>query len=221
MANDAQRAKLTVGGGAVAGVLLLLVGWLALIHPKLSDASSLHAQADDVRTQNSVLQRKVHQLAQASKNLSSLTTQLRAAYRALPYGSTNADLNSELASYAKAAGVKVTSWSAGTPTPAGTGTQGQAPPAASSAPAAGGMYSITVNLVSTGTGTAQLKFLHNVEYGARAVLISTSALVPAASTSVKSFNAATTMTTTFTVFVQPITAQAEAQLRKQLGDPAD
>jgi hypothetical protein len=76
---------------------------------------------------------------------------------------------------------------------------------------------IGITLVSTGSGDNQIKFLHDVQHGARAALVTGTTVVPEGSATVHSFKASTTMTTTMQVFAQPLTPGAEAQLLKQLG----
>lgn len=230
--TDAQKTKLILGGGVAGAVLLAAVGWLMLIHPKLSDASELNDQADGVRQQNTVLQAKISKLADASKNLTGLTAQLRAAANALPSSDALADFNTQIAGYAAQSRVKITSVTAADPQAFAGGASAPAasaddsasstaatpPAAASAATASGQIYSIQVTLVSTGSGAAQVKFLHAVQYGARSALVTTCAIAPEASSSVSSFQASTTMTTTMLLFVQPLAPAAQAKLLKQLGE---
>ncbi|MDT4932968.1 MAG: hypothetical protein QOK11_860, partial [Pseudonocardiales bacterium] len=47
-----RTERLWVGGGSLAVVLLAIVGWLVVVSPKLSSASSLRSQKGEIQLQN-------------------------------------------------------------------------------------------------------------------------------------------------------------------------
>jgi hypothetical protein len=213
MSADARRAKMVVGGGAVGSFLLLVIGWFGLISPSLSDADSTRAQTQDTALQNTVLVGKIGKLKAASENMSGLTKQLAAAREALPVRHSLDAFTDELVAYAKKTKIELTGISAATPAPV----VATAPQPGKAASAAGALYSVTVTILSSGAGAGQAEFLRQIQYGPRAVLVSSTKFTPAASSGVKTFDTSTTMTTVLQVYVAPQSPEAMAELLKQLG----
>ncbi|GAA0489259.1 hypothetical protein Ade02nite_73460 [Paractinoplanes deccanensis] len=68
---DARRSnQIWLAGGAAAIVLLVLASWLLLISPKLSEADSVQAEAEDVNIQLLRLNKEVSTLAAQDKKKS-------------------------------------------------------------------------------------------------------------------------------------------------------
>lgn len=220
MAADGKRARLVVAGGVVAALLLAMIGWFALVHPKLADADNTRSLTSDAELQNITLQRKVSTLKAASENMSALTAQLRAAREALPIDASLDGFTDELAQIAAKTKVTVTDVNAGTPALASDSGSSSSTPSTADTPKsgpAGKVFSIPVTVVSAGKGTAQTDFLHALQYGARAVLVTDTAFAPSAAAGPRAFDLDTTLTTTLQVFVNPQSPAAESALLQQLG----
>ena len=223
----AQDKRVWLAGGAVLAVLILAVGWLAVISPQLSSARTLRGQSDSARAQNAVLATKVAKLKRQNDNVGQLRTSLRNALAALPFDSGLPTFTRQLADQASESGVALSSITVGTAaatvttatapttTAAGSGTTAgtttAAPAPAAAAPAA--MVSIPVTLLSTGSNKGQLAFLKAIQVGGprRALVISTN--VGTGSTAGgASIDKSSTMTTQLTIFSTPLDASARAQL---------
>jgi Tfp pilus assembly protein PilO len=189
--------RLWIGGGTVAAVLVAAVGWMVVVHPKLSDASSLRSQTDDAQAANIVLQTKIDKLERDKANMGALQKSLADAQAALPSDSGLAAFTRQIGAQAAAAHVTVTSITASTPTPVGgaapaapaattdTSTATAAPssppaPAASGAAATPhGAYVIPLTVSVSGNADAEVRFLTALQHGSRAVLVTSAQLAAA------------------------------------------
>lgn len=198
-----RTERLWIVGGSLAAALLALLGWLVVISPKLSSASSLRSQKGEIQTQNDLLQSKVNKLRAADANMAQLTAELSAAQAALPPDSGLSAFSDQLRSQAAATRVSITSITAGAP---GLATPGKAVQAAkpSATAVAGGLYSIPITLSVTGSPAQELAFLKAVQHGSRAALVTSAQLATQGS------GTATTAQTTLTLQLQ-IFASPQAQ----------
>jgi hypothetical protein len=183
-----KSEKLWIGGGAVAAVLLAAGLWAFAVSPKMSEADSFRTQTDDTRAQNMVLETQVGKLQDAYSHISTLRKTLDTARASLPTDSGLSALTRQIGVQAKTAHVTLMSMTAGTPALAGANGQTAAPapasssdtssaPAAStsttSTTAAGGIFTIPITIVASGSPSADLAFLHAVQQqGPRAALVS-------------------------------------------------
>ena len=184
-----QDARVWIGGGVVAAVLILVAGWFLLLGPQLAHAADLRDQASQAQADNAALQGKVGELRRQNAQLPSLVADLRQARSQLPAASDLAGLTTEIGGHAAAAHVAVTSLTvapataaASTAAPAasgaasdeggsgaagGGGAAGAAASPAPSAPAAGAtapgatgkLYEVPVTVVTTGSLAQQRIFL--------------------------------------------------------------
>jgi hypothetical protein len=230
----AQNRRVWVGGGALAAVLLALIGWFALINPQLSSAASLRGQAGAAEQQNAQLQAKIAKLQRQNDDLAGLTSSLRDALAALPTDSGLPEFTRQLAQQAGHHRVNLTSMSVGSVTPATaatasstasstTATSGSSTSSAATGSAAGNLYAIQVTLISSGTARDQVAFLRAVQVdGPRRALVTAVQFTPTSGSSDGAIDGASTMTTQLTVFSAPLEPQAEAELDKLLrGDVSD
>lgn len=208
MTTPTRTHQLWVAGGVGSALLVAALAWFVLIGPQLAGASSLKDQTVAAQDQNAVLQHKVSRLQAQNANIAALTESLRQARVALPVDSGLPDFTRQVAAQAAAAGVSLTSISAGTPASA----EGTAAAAAKSIAAAGHLFGIPVTVVGDGSIDADRALLHALQNGGRRVLVQSSQLSAAS----EKGGAQMTLTAQLTVFVAPQTPAAEAALRKQL-----
>jgi hypothetical protein len=207
-------------GGALLVALALIAGWFLVVNPELGQARAKHDAVDAQRQENWVLQQHVNSLRQQSEQLDRLTQQLDAVSAALPATAGIDTFTRQLSASAEAAHVRISSISADTPTPVDpTATATAAASAGIAQPAVASTYSIAVTVISSGTTAAQQDFLHRIQSGARAALVSSAALAPPdGSTSAQ--NTLATLTTQLQVFVAPHSAADLAQLQKLIAAAA-
>lgn len=232
MIARAQDKRVWLAGGAALAVLIIVIGWLAVISPQLSSAKTLRGEAESARAQNSVLAAKVAKLKRDNSNVGALKTTLRAALAALPFDSGLPTFTRQVSAQATENGVALTSITLGsavatnpvatatTPaatTPAATtstGTTATVPPAAgAAAPTA---MSIPVTLLCKASSKHLLAFVKAIQVtGPRRALVSTTTLA-AAGAGAGSIDESATMTIQLSIFTAPMNSADRAQLAKLL-----
>ncbi len=225
----AQDKRVWLAGGAAVAVLIVAIGWLAVISPQLSSAKTLRVEADSARAQNSVLASKTAKLKRENDSVGALKTNLRAALAGLPFDSGLPTITRQFAAQATENKVALTSITFGTatsttgPTAASTtaattasaGSTGTAP-SASAAAAPASVLSIPVTLLCKGTNKKLLAFLKAIQVnGPRRALVSATTLAGAGSTN-GSIDKSANMTIQLSIFSAPMSAAARAQLAKLL-----
>jgi len=80
--TSSQRVWLI--GGALAGLLMVVVGYFFVIAPKRSETSSVNGQLASVRMSNTTLESKIALLAAQNKNLAKYEAALATEQKALP-----------------------------------------------------------------------------------------------------------------------------------------
>jgi len=88
-----DRERLLVGGAVMAALLMLLVGYFALVGPQRGKTRNIEAQVADATTQNSVLSNKISTLSQQNRDLKKYEQDLATQEKALP---SENDLNTFL-----------------------------------------------------------------------------------------------------------------------------
>ncbi len=237
MIARAQDKRVWLAGGAALAVLIIVIGWLAVISPQLSSAKTLRGEAESARAQNSVLAAKVAKLKRDNSNVGALKTTLRAALAALPFDSGLPTFTRQVSAQATENGVALTSITLGsavatnpvatattpaatTPaatTPAATtstGTTATVPPAA--AAAAPTAMSIPVTLLCKASSKHLLAFVKAIQVtGPRRALVSTTTLA-AVGAGAGSIDESATMTIQLSIFTTPMNSAERAQLAKLL-----
>ncbi len=202
--NASQDRRLWIVGGAVVGILILVLGWFVLISPKLSSTSSLRGQTADTELQNELLQTKVTKLQKEAANGTELTQALKSALEALPFDSGLPAYTRQLTSQAAAAQVQLASIVVGAVGPATSG-------------GGSALVTIPVTLVSHGSAANQLAFLNLIQSdGPRRSLVLSSQIGPSGAGKDPSIDQTSQMTTQINVFSEPLNAAARAQLEKLL-----
>lgn len=210
--------RLWLLAGIVGALAVLALGWLVFISPQLSDASSLHAQRDDIDTQNIQLEGRIQRLRGA--NMDSLRKELANAREALPSDSGLPDFTRQLAAEAAASLVKVTSITAGAPTLATASAPAAATAGSDSTPAAprtttgaaGNIFAIPVTIIVSGTPAHIQTLLHKIQSdGPRRALVVSAILTPSTG-SPTGLQTGAQMTVQTQIFVAPQDPAAEAEL---------
>lgn len=218
-------ARLWLGGGALVAVLVLVLGWLVLVAPQLSHASTVRAEQADEQVASASLSAKVTTLRKQNAQTPALVADLRKVRGQLPISSGLAAFTDQIGQQAAQARVTVTSVAVaapvattgtgsagGTPTTGGTPATGGTPTtgattngattdtataAATTATTgpAGKVFAVPVTITTAGSLVKQRAFLSRLQTGPRAVLVSSSRLGPAATTGGATTGARTGATT--------------------------
>lgn len=213
-----QSRRAWYAGGAAITLVLITLGWFAVIGPKRASTSSIQNQTADAQTENIALRSKVSSLQAQDKKLPLLIAQLAQIQKELPAGSGMPALITQVMQQAQAAGVTLTSVTAGTPTVV-TGTAAAPAPVANPA---GHLFSIPVNLVGDGSLAQQRALLAAIQtVGPRRSLITSVGYTPVtpktgAAPLIQSIDLHTTMSVKMQVFVAPQSPADEAALKQQL-----
>jgi Tfp pilus assembly protein PilO len=187
----ARRDRLWAGGGALAAVGLLAIGWFLLISPQSEQTARLAADADAAQQRLIPLRHRLVELRQQNGKLAEYEARLARGRQALPTTSGLTDFLRELETAGTAAGVTVTSVVVGAPT--------QTPVAGAK------LYALPITLTGTGTVAQCDEFLVQLQQKQpRAVLISTVNEVPAADSS--TLGGTVTLTVGLQTFVAPAAA---------------
>jgi hypothetical protein len=232
-----QNRRWWLGGGAMAAVLLVLVGWFLVIEPQLADASSTNEQTESIQAQNLVLEGSNTKLKVQNDNIATLRTDLAAALAELPSDGGLPEFTRQLSAQATAASVVLNSVVVGPATaidaPAssaggtaagsdgaensGTGsTANPAAPGAAAADSSSGLVQMTVTVTATGLGADNLAFLQAIQMtGPRRALVTASQLAPADNGG-DDISASSTLTVTLTIFSAPLAPADQVALEKLL-----
>jgi hypothetical protein len=219
MSELRQSRRAWYAGGAAGALALIALGWFLVIGPEVDSTASTRNQTADAESQNLVLRSKVSSLQAQDKNLPTLISQLAQVQKELPAESGMSAYITQVMKQAQAAGVALTSVTAGVPTlvTAGTGAAG-----ASVANPAGHLFSIPVNLVGDGSLAHQRSFLAAIQTaGPRRSLVTSVGYTPVVPKSglispVQSIDGNCTMSLKLQVFVAPQSPAEEAALKQQL-----
>ncbi|MDQ2836224.1 MAG: hypothetical protein M3Y42_14925 [Actinomycetota bacterium] len=216
MSELRQSRRAWYAGGAAAAAALIALGWFVVIGPETASTASIKNQTADAATQNLVLRGKVSSLKAQDKKLPTLLSQLAEVQRELPSGSGMSAYLTQVMAQAQAAGVTLTSVTAGAPTVVTSGTAASA----IVANPAGHLFSIPVNLVGDGSLAQQRKLLTAIQTAGprRSLVISVGYTPVTAATSggsaVQSIDVHTTMSVKLQVFVAPQSPADEAALKQ-------
>ena len=226
-----QNKRFWLGGGAVAALLIVALGWFMFIGPEMSSASDLRNQAAAARQQNALLQLKVTSLQKKSTQLSRYTDSLKTALSALPFDSGLPAFTRQLSAQANSHQVSITSVvvggitaiAAGAPVATTTDPASAAPTTSTTTPpvgtntAGGGLYSVAVTVQSSGTLARQLAFINDIRTaGPRRAMVNSAQLTPGVGAKESSIDAMVAFTTQLTVFSAPQPPAKIAALTKLL-----
>jgi len=106
--------KLWAGGGLVAAVLLLALGWFVFIGPQYAEANAKHEQVIQAQVRLASQQRKLADLKRQNEDLPQYKAQLESYRDALPSAPETSNFLRELEVAGERAGVAVTGLTLGT-----------------------------------------------------------------------------------------------------------
>ncbi len=226
MGARSQDKRLWLGGGAVVGVVILLIGWFGVIQPELTAASAIRDQSESARTQNIALQANNARLKENNNDAGALRAGLSAALAQLPSDAGLSAFTRQLSAQATAASVSLTSVIVGAATPvtesAAAATTTDAGTTTTTATAAAattstGLVQIPITVTATGLGRHDLAFLRAIQWsGPRRALVTASQLSPSAGSAAAGINGPCTLSLTLTIFSAPLSPTAQAALEKLL-----
>ena len=201
-----DRERLLVGGAVIVALLMLLVGYFALIGPQRSKTRDINAEVADATTQNSVLSNKISTLSQQNRDLAKYETDLAQQQQALPSANDMNAFLRTLSALGTATGSDA-SFTAGTPVDVTTGgvtpsTTGTTAPTGTGLTVNGAhIYALPISAQVTGTVSSLSAFLDQLQtFQPRALLI-TQVTETTSSTSKSSNN--TGLSLTMQAFVAP------------------
>ncbi len=224
MGARSQDKRLWLGGGAVVGVVILLIGWFGVIQPELTAASAIRDQSESARTQNIALQANNARLKENNNDAGALRAGLSAALAQLPSDGGLSAFTRQLSAQATAASVSLTSVVVGAATPVTESAAATTPEAgtttttttAAAATPSTGLVQIPITVTATGLGRHDLAFLRAIQWsGPRRALVTASQLSPSGAAAA-GINGPCTLSLTLTIFSAPLSPTAQAALEKLL-----
>lgn len=179
--------RLWAAGGAVAAILLLVIGWFFLIAPQHEQTAALDSQEQAARTRLASLQQRLVELRNQTGNLDQYRAQLARDRQALPVTPGLADFLRELQAAGIAAGAVVSGLIVGTATPVAV-------------PGGAQVTALPVTLTVAGAADKLSGFIDQLrKVQPRAVLITSVNAVPEGQSG--SFSGTVTLTLMLQVFV--------------------
>ena len=207
-------------GGALVGVLMLALSWFTLVGPQLASARALRDETAATQQQNDKMAVNAASLEAKSKHVATYASSLRTAVDGLPYTSGLPAFTRQVNAQATAHHVTLSSVSVGGVTPLAT--TGSTTGSGETTSSAGGLFSVQVTLLSTGSLKAQLAFLDDVRTrGPRSALVTSTQIAPGEGSENDSVDAKSSLTTQVTIFVAPRSPEQVAQLKRLLAGDLD
>lgn len=201
-----NKAALTKAVGGAAVLLILVVGYLLVLSPRLSKVDEIKAQADSVAQNNQVITANVTDLRTKEAGLDKQRRIARALARRFPSTALQSDMFADIREAALQAGIRDKDVTALTPTVPATAdspaANGGATLPQAGATAATGMAQMQVSATVTGTRDQLRSFLAAMEKQDRSYLFDTAGLSPAGDGTTPTA-AAYTLTLTGSMFLLP------------------
>lgn len=223
--SQMERLWLLVAG--VAGLLMLVVGYLMFISPQQGQTDSVNGQVATARLRNSSLEARIAEMQQQNANLATYQAEVKQAELALPYTSGLPAFLRALQSIGNSTQATVNSLDVGAPadlTAAGAGTAPSAPSASGQAGAASPavavqglhVYALPITASVSGSVTQLEQFLTQLQsVQPRAVLIS--AITEGSAAAGSASGNRSSLSLTMQAFVAPSSAAEQAQLSAASG----
>ena len=178
-------------GAVLVMALLVALGWILGIAPRLAEAQAADNERVGVETLNATYEQTLVDLKKLDEDLPALTKQLDALEAALPPDAQVSTLLGQLNALAAESGVELTSITAGVPEKFGAAAEAAAalapveapapvegeeaapvaPDTETVAPAPENFVSVPVSVEFTGDPVALLAFVEKVQYGTRLFLV--------------------------------------------------
>jgi hypothetical protein len=208
--------RVWIAGGALLGVLVLALGWLMFISPKMSDTKRLRSDASAAEFGNTTLAGRVSSLRKQNDQIDDLKQQLADEVEAMPPGVGLSDYTRQVSKQASASGVVVSSLTIAEPTPVtSAGAATTTTPATTGSTASGQAYEFAITLSTQGTYQAQLGFLRTLQHeGPRVGLITQTQFSSSGQNG--SIDESCKLTTQLVIFTSPMTPAQAARLGELL-----
>jgi Tfp pilus assembly protein PilO len=149
-----SQRRVWVGGAALVTVFLVIVSYLLLIHPKMSEADSYRAQRVSTQQSNDQLRLNIAQLKAEYATLPAKQAELAVVQQQLPASPNLPTLIRNMTSMANESGVTLNSIAPAAPVAATTTAGG---------PTTSGLYDIPVTLTVQGDFASNELFLQKVQ----------------------------------------------------------
>ncbi len=182
--KNLSKLAMTKAVGSAVVLLVLVVGYLLVLSPRLSEVDEIRAQIDTTAQNNGVVTTTIADLEQKKAGLDDQRKVARALARKFPTTAAQSDMFADIRAAAEQAGISDEAVTALTPTvPVTAGSlaaDGGATLPQDGAPAATGMATMDVSASVTGTREQLRSFLAAMENQARSYLFDTAGLSPVA-----------------------------------------
>ncbi len=208
--------RVWIAGSVGIALVVALLGWFMFIGPTLSDSSALRQQTATAQQTNGRLRADIATLKKQRTGLPTLVNKLNLARLQLPVTDALPLFAQSANAHARAAQIALTSMTVGLVTPVDA-SGGLAASAAQVTSAAGHLFAIPVTIVSTGRYDNQVRFLAGLQkLGPRVALVTGVRFAPSDQATLPDLDRLSSLTTSMSVFVAPLTSQQNEQLAKQL-----
>lgn len=174
-----HRTRLTVIIGAVAILALALVSWLLILSPRMSQASEVKQQADQLAGANLGLRNEYNRGITMAKDAPAAAAQAQALFATMPEQAQLPEVIEQIMGAAVDAGIaakQVEMISTSVPSPVNPRDARAAAGAADAVKAGVNLATMQVDISAAGTGPQILKFLDNLQALDRALLITSTQL---------------------------------------------
>jgi Tfp pilus assembly protein PilO len=207
--------RVWIAGSVGIALVVALLGWFMFIGPTLSDSSSLRQQTATAEQANGRLRADIATLQEQRTGLPTLVNKLTQARLQLPVTDALPLFARSTNAHARASHIALTSMTVGLVTPVDA-SGGLATPTAQTNPA-GHLFAIPVTIVSTGRYDNQVRFLAGLQrLGPRVALVTGVRFASTDQATLPDLDQLSSLTTSMSVFVAPLTPQQNEQLAKQL-----
>lgn len=155
---------------ALVSAVVLLMGWFLGVAPKISEIGAAEQQRSNVEAQNAGFQQVIDQLEADSRNIDKLKKELEEMQVQLPPNGELSTFLGQLHKLEEQSGVRMESFSAGSPQPfesVPNGTDTVQSPLVT----ADNLIVISVELKVTGTREQVLEFVKDLQFGERLFLV--------------------------------------------------
>jgi Tfp pilus assembly protein PilO len=203
---------------ATAGVSLVvaLLGWFVFIGPKFADTSALREQTASAQQADDILRADIAALRRQRTGMPTLVAKLRRVRLELPVTDALPLFAASASAHAGAAHITLTSMTVGAVAPVDISGAAAEPSGQTISPA-GNLFAIPVTIVSNGSYDNQLRFLSALQkLGPRVALVTGVRFAPTDTSNTEDIDRQSSLTTSMSVFVAPVTPQQANQLAKQL-----
>jgi Tfp pilus assembly protein PilO len=208
--------RVWIGGSVGIALFVALLGWFMFIGPTLSDSSALRQQTATAQQVNGRLRSDIATLQKQRTGLPTLVNKLTHERLQLPVTDALPLFARSTNAHARASHIALASMTVGLVAPVDA-SGALTTSAAQVTNPAGHLFAIPVTIVSTGRYDNQVRFLAGLQkLGPRVALVTGVRFAPTEQATLPDLDQLSSLTTSMSVFVAPLTPQQNEQLAKQL-----